>query len=165
MFHCYISYPFCRVCDEEKVRVCFLFSFYISLIFPRTGPLGSHRCQTLDASFRQSAPCNINNCMVGNPRTWSVIFTVDSHMFLVFFIYPNHSNWSWTQERDVSSLSNPSRHNFFIATTLCVSRTSLNHLVMSMMSDQFALHTARKETRLERIGYVALDCPIVWSLA
>lgn len=35
--------------------------------------------------------------------------------------------------------------------------------VVLMMSDQFASHIARKETLLERTGYVALDCPIDWS--
>jgi len=32
-----------------------------------------------------------------------------------------------------------------------------------MMNDLFASFTARKETLLERIGYVVLGCPIVWS--
>jgi hypothetical protein len=35
--------------------------------------------------------------------------------------------------------------------------------VVLMMSNHFASFTARKETLLERIGYVALDCPTVWS--
>lgn len=53
---------------------------------------------------RQSAPCNRNNFTVGNPRTWSVIFTVDfSYVFGVFHL--SKSQAIWRKERDVSPLS------------------------------------------------------------
>jgi hypothetical protein len=87
--------PLLSVSDVETVR--FHSSCFCYFSSCTQGSSGQPKISHLYASSRQSAPCNIDNFTVGNPRTWSVIFTLISHMFKVFFIYANRR-----QSNDVS---------------------------------------------------------------
>ena len=137
--------------------------------FLRKGPLGSHGCQTLNASFRQSAPCNRNNCKVGNPRTWSVIF---NRWFLICYWCFSYSIQtianSETSNRceyfkwyDLSAMSCRALLRY---RDICSLVPQIWHVVGGGVDDEWLFaFTARKETLSERIGNIALDCPIVRS--
>ena len=144
--------------------------FGLPPLFPRTGPLGSQRCQTLDASFRQSAPCKIDNCIVGNPRTWSVIFTVDfSYVIGVFHILSKKEKRTSVTRKEMwvlhvirSSGSSSQKLHYDITVSVHLCRVfGMTSVVVSMMSDLFASLLGKKH--FGRIGDIALVCPIVWS--
>lgn len=124
------------------------------------GPLGSHGCQTLDAPFRQSAPCNINNFC------WEPAH-MECHFYRWFLICFWCSSFSMpevprTQWQDVSSMGY--KPSALLHRDDCRRVPHIWYVFRSGVDDEgfICLHTARKETPCERTGYIALDWPIVW---